>query len=409
MSSYIKIPKILLPNEKTDLEKWSVIACDQFTSQEGYWEQLKEYIQDAPSTLNLIFPEVYLNKVDQKEVVKEINAKMKEYLESNLFNEVNNFIYVERKLTDTLVRKGLIICVDLEAYDYSPNAKMPIRATEKTVRERLPVRVEIRKDATLDLPHICLFMDDIEDKVFGLIKKNKESYNKLYDFELNMNGGHITGYEVSNSSEVKKTIDSLLNKELLREKYGIDDELLFVVGDGNHSLATAKECWNLIKKNLSEEEIKKHPARYALCELQNIHDSSIIFEPIHRFLKNANSTFIKYLSEHLKGEGSIRVVYGNKEELISVNKDPTIAIADIQKSIDDYLLENDKISLDYIHGDSHLRELIEKEKGVAIFMPKVEKNTLFDYVVKNGVMPRKSFSIGSAESKRYYLESQRLY
>ncbi len=409
MNSYIKIPKILLPNEKTDLEKWSVIACDQFTSQEGYWEQLKEYIQDAPSTLNLIFPEVYLNKVDQKKAVKEINDKMKEYLESNLFNKVNNFIYVERKLTDSLIRKGLIICVDLEAYDYSPKAKMPIRATEKTVKERLPVRVEIRKDATLDLPHICLFMDDLQDKVFGLIKKNKESYNKLYDFELNMNGGHITGYEVSNSSKVKKTIDSLLNKELLREKYGIEDELLFVVGDGNHSLATAKECWNLIKKNLSEEEIKKHPTRYALCELQNIHDTSIVFEPIHRFLKNANSTFIKYLKEQLKGDGNIRVVYGNKEELISVNKDPTIAIADIQKAIDDYLAQNGKVSLDYIHGDSHLRELIEKEKGVAIFMPKVEKNTLFDYVVKNGVMPRKSFSIGSAESKRYYLESQRLY
>jgi len=398
--SYLEIPKVLLPNKSIDLEKWSVIACDQFTSQVEYWIGLAEYVKNSYSTLNLIFPEVYLDKIDNKAKVDLINSTMQLYLDKGIFNEYNGFIYVEREITPGVYRKGLMVCVDLEAYDYNPKAKLPIRATERTVKERLPIRIEIRKEAPLELPHICIFMDDAKNKVFNKLEDNKDKYEKLYDFYLNMNGGHIKGYLVNNSEDIKKDILSLVENR--------DDKLLFVVGDGNHSLASAKESWNLKKQSLTEEEIKTHPARFALCELQNVHDEAIIFEPIHRFIIGADEDCIDYLKKNLKGNGKIQVVYKGKLEDIAVNEDPTIAIADIQSVLDDYVSANPNIKIDYIHGDNYLLDIEMKQKGVGIFMPKIDKATLFDYVRKYGVMPRKSFSMGNAESKRYYLEAHKI-
>lgn len=404
--SYFKIPEILLPKKEYDYSKWATIACDQFTSQPDYWESLKYFVGDNKSTLNLVFPEAYLETVDKEAEVKKINKNMEEYLASNMFDSYNNFIYVERELEKGVVRKGIMIAVDLEAYDYSPNAKLPIRATERTVKERLPIRIEIRKDAPIEIPHICIFMDDREDKIMSSLKAKKKQMEKLYDFELSMNGGHITGYLVKDNEALQKKIDALLNPELLLEKYKTEEELLFVVGDGNHSLATAKECWNLIKPTLSEEEQKTHPARYALCELQNIHDEAIVFEPIHRFIGGANEDFIEYLQRTVDGEGSVKIVYEGIERTILVDSDPTVAIADLQNAIDKYMEKHPGMYIDYIHGDDYLLDVAKEKDGIALFMPKIEKNTLFSYVTKHGVLPRKSFSMGHAESKRYYLESR---
>ena len=404
--SYFKIPEILLPKKEYDYSKWSTIACDQFTSQPEYWEELKKYVGKEKSTLNLVLPEVYLETVDKEKEVKKINDTMEKYLKEKIFDTYESFIYVERELALGVIRKGIMIAVDLEAYDYAPDAKLPIRATERTVKERLPIRIEIRKDAKIEIPHICIFMDDREDKILSELAAKKKSMTKLYDFDLNMNGGHVAGYLVKNSKALEKQINSLLDKELLLEKYNTEEELLFVVGDGNHSLATAKECWELVKKDLSEEEKKTHPARYALCELQNIHDEAIVFEPIHRFIGGVDETFVDFLRHEIDGEGEIRLVYKGVERTLFVNSDPTVAIADIQKAIDKYMTKHPEMYIDYIHGDDYLLEVAQHKDGFALFMPKIEKNTLFSYVTKHGVLPRKSFSMGHAESKRYYLESR---
>ncbi len=404
--SYFKIPEILLPKKEYDYSKWSTIACDQFTSQPEYWEELKKFVGKEKSTLNLVLPEVYLETVDKEKEVKKINDTMEKYLKEKIFDTYESFIYVERELAPGVIRKGIMIAVDLEAYDYAPDAKLPIRATERTVKERLPIRIEIRKDAKIEIPHICIFMDDREDKILSELAAKKKSMTKLYDFDLNMNGGHVAGYLVKNSKALEKQINGLLDKELLLEKYNTEEELLFVVGDGNHSLATAKECWELVKKDLSEEEKKTHPARYALCELQNIHDEAIVFEPIHRFIGGVDETFVDFLRHEIDGEGEIRLVYKGVERTLFVNSDPTVAIADIQKAIDKYMTKHPEMYIDYIHGDDYLLEVAQHKDGFALFMPKIEKNTLFSYVTKHGVLPRKSFSMGHAESKRYYLESR---
>ena len=406
--SYFKIPEILLPKEEYDYSKWATIACDQFTSQPDYWESLKYFVGDAKSTLNLVLPEVYLESVDKEAEVKKINATMEQYLKDDMFDVYNHFIYVERELEKGVIRHGLMIAVDLEAYDYAPDAKLPIRATERTVKERLPIRIEIRKDAPIEIPHICIFMDDREDKIMQSIKRKRHSMQKLYDFDLSMGGGHVTGYLVEDSKNIEKQLNALLDEELLLEKYKTKEELLFVVGDGNHSLATAKECWNLVKKNLSEEEQKTHPARYALCELQNIHDEAIVFEPIHRFIGGANEDFIEYMQGALYGDGALKIVFRGTERTLLVDSDPTVAIADIQNAIDKYLAKHPEVYIDYIHGDEYLLEVAREKSGIALFMPKIEKNTLFSYVTKHGVLPRKSFSMGHAESKRYYLEARKV-
>ena len=404
--SYFKIPEILLPKKEFDYSKWSTIACDQFTSQPEYWDELKKYVGNAKSTLNLVLPEVYLETVDKEAEVKKINANMEKYLKDKIFDTYESFVYIERELAPGVIRKGIMIAVDLEAYDYAPDAKLPIRATERTVKERLPIRIEIRKDAPIEIPHICIFMDDRDNSIIESLSSKKKSMKKLYDFDLNMNGGHIAGYLIKDNKALEKKINTLLDKELLLDKYNTEEELLFVVGDGNHSLATAKECWELVKKNLTEEEKKTHPARYALCELQNIHDEAIVFEPIHRFVGGVEEDFIDYLTRNLDGEGFVKIIYKGVERNILVNADPTVAIADIQKAIDKYMEKHPSMYIDYIHGDDYLLEVANNKDGIALFMPKIEKNTLFSYVTKHGVLPRKSFSMGHAESKRYYLEAR---
>lgn len=405
----VEIPKILLPKKNIDYSKWSVIACDQHTSEEDYWNKVNLNTKGSLSTINLVLPEIYLKEGEAKvkERVAKINSNMKEYIDNDIFNEVNSFIFVKREMKKNLYHYGLMISVDLEEYDYSPKSNLPIRATEKTVPERLPVRIDIRLHAPLELPHILLLMDDRKDEIFNYLKKEINNMDKLYDFNLMENAGHIEGYKVNDSNKVKDMILNLLDPKTLKEKYGSDSPILFAVGDGNHSLAAAKECWNKIKAGLTEEEKKTHPARFALCELQNIYDESLEFEPIHRVVMNADKSFIDYLLE-LKGPNKVLMEYQNNKYYINVSNSPADAIFEIQNKIDSYLKDHKNVEIDYIHDEDSLRKVAKETNGIAIYMPTITKESLFNHVANEGVLPRKSFSMGSANTKRFYLEAKKI-
>lgn len=407
----VKIPKILLPKKEIDKSKWSVIACDQFTSQADYWEQVEEYVGNSPSTLRLIYPEVYLEREDKHARIEAINANMSKYLKKGLFEEFEGFILVDRTMNDGRHRLGLMIAVDLEDYEYTEENGALIKATEKTVVDRLPPRIEIRKGACLELPHIMMLMDDRSQKIIEKLYESRDFLEKAYDFELNMNGGRVTGYKVTNCSQILDEIAALLDEETLIEKYNSPKPILFAVGDGNHSLATAKECWKVIKKTLTPAQRAKHPARYALCELVNIHDKSLDFEPIHRVVFGVDKDFVHFMHDRLAaldGKEQVKVVFEETIYYWNVSDNPSDAIADIQSLMDEYAKTHPDMVIDYIHGDDHLYKVACEGHGVAVFMPKLQKDALFDYVVRRGVLPRKSFSMGHAEDKRYYLECRKI-
>lgn len=411
MKNTIKIPKILLPKVGVDKSKWSVIACDQFTSQPNYWEQLDKFVGNAPSTLRLIFPEVYLEGADKQERIKSINANMKKYLQEGIFEEFEGFVLVERITPDGQKRLGLVIAVDLEDYEYTPQNDALIKATEKTVVERLPARIEVRKGACLESPHIMMLMDDRKDRIIENLYARKEQFQLAYDFALNMGGGSIKGYKIKDCNGIIESINRLLDKDVLAEKYGSGKPILFAVGDGNHSLATAKECWNNIKKTLSRDDLDNHPARYALCELVNLHDESLEFQPIHRAVFGVGEEFVEYMKSSLAkldGESAVKVVFGSETYYWKVSSNASDAIADIQQLMDEYNKSHRDMVIDYIHGDEHLLNVAKEKNAVAVFMPCLEKDGLFDYVVRRGVLPRKSFSMGHAEDKRYYLECRKI-
>ena len=292
------VPEILLPGKEADMTKWAVVACDQYTSQPSYWNAVEDYVGDAPSTLHIIYPEVYLDAEDKEQRIEKICRTMQRYLDEKILEPLPpSFIYVERTI-GTGVRRGLIAALDLEEYDYHQGAQSLIRATEETVLDRLPPRIAIRKDAVLEAPHIMVLIDDPEKTVIEPITEAISDSDKLYDFDLMMDGGHITGYRVADSAEIERILNALsklADPEVFQDKYGISSDkgvLLFAMGDGNHSFATAKACWDSLKKDLSDDEKKNHPARYALVELVNVHDDSLMFEPIHRvFFRLIQSMF----------------------------------------------------------------------------------------------------------------------
>lgn len=400
-------PNILIPKENIDMTKWSVVACDQFTSQPEYWEELKEYVGDSYSALNLIFPEVYLSN-DNSERIANINVKMTEYTDKEIFREINDYILVVRDLPNGMRRLGLMMVVDLEDYEYTTINDALIKATEKTVVDRLPPRIEVRKNASLELPHIMLLVDDADKEIIESLYAQADKFEKLYDFDLNMKGGHIKGYKVPNSKEIAAKFDKLIAPETMKAKYNTKKQMLFAVGDGNHSLATAKACWQELKQKLDVNEIKNHPARFALCELVNLHDDSLVFEPIHRVLFGANENFILEMTKVLDGNARLKIMFRGKKYILNIPENPSDAIKDIQDFIDEYILEHNEIEQDYIHGDEHLKKVIEDKEAVGIFMPTIAKEGLFDYVIRRGVLPRKSFSMGNAEDKRYYLEARKI-
>lgn len=397
---------ILLPSCCDD-NKWSVVACDQFTSERKYWENLKEYVGDAPSTLKLIFPEAYLDDDDKDERIEKINAEMQNYLSNGVFRTIkHSFVLSKRDTKDGKSRLGLVAAVDLEDYCFTHPSHAKIRSTEGVVLERIPPRLKIRQDAPIELPHIMLLIDDRKKMVIESLYEDRENLEKLYDFDLNMDGGHLTGYRVD-ADRVIKLFDEY--EKSIQTLYGDDsNDFIFAVGDGNHSLATAQAHWNNIKQTLSEEERENHPARFALCEIENLHDDGIVFEPIHRFVFNVGDDFVDYMQSALSGEREVRAFSKDREYILHTSANGAQAIRDIQTAIDCYLSKHDGMSVDYIHGIEHLTAIANDNDGVAIVMPKIDKNELFSYVLTKGILSRKAFSMGEAEEKRYYYEAKRI-
>ena len=379
--------QILLPKTEA-LDKWAVIACDQFASQPEYWEKAKEYVSDAPSTLHLIWPEAQLND-DADTRIAAINQAMHRYLNQELFSTLENaFIYVERTLLSGKIRRGIVGALDLDCYDFMPGADCPVRATEKTVVERIPPRVNIRKDAPLELPHVLLLCDDPQQIIFSSIQKDKLPV--IYDFDLMLGGGHITGWLLQGE-----------NAEVLRRAIcqyeSTDKPVKYAVGDGNHSLAAAKTCYT--QSGLPE-------AKYALVELENIRDESQEFEPIHRIVKDTDPMAL--LAAIPQGEGYPLLWFsGSESGVVQLPlHEGQLPVGALQSFLDDYL-QTHPGETDYIHGDHSLKQLSEKENTIGFLLPPMEKGQLFAGIVADGVLPRKTFSMGHAQEKRYYLEARR--
>ena len=418
----MKIPfksgNILIP-KNVDMTKWSVVACDQYTSEPDYWNKVKEIVGDSPSTLNLTLPEIYLEENDVEERIKNINENMKKYIDEDLFTEyTDSMIYLERTQDDGKVREGLIGIVDLEDYSYEKGSQTLIRATEKTVIERIPPRMKVRENALLELPHIMILIDDDKKEIIENLKNEVNEEDKVYDFDLMQKGGHIKGYRLNENSinEVITKLEALADKDNFEKKYDVSDKgvLLFAMGDGNHSLATAKACYEKLKESLSEEEYLNNPARYALVELVNLHSEALEFEAIHRVLFDVDvedlvDSLNKYYNINEDGNGQ-------KFELITKDYDKTlyienpksnIPVGSIQIFLDEYL-ENHTGKIDYIHGEDVTKELGSKEGNVGIIFDSMEKGDLFKTVILDGALPRKTFSMGHSHDKRFYLEARKI-
>lgn len=476
MSNCFNPANILLPNDGIDMEKWSVIACDQFTSQADYWDAVEKYVADAPSTLNVVFPEIYLGTITKhendcnssgdgvknaeyasmtdEERIKYINNTMDKYLTDGILKQAvtDGYVLVERT-TESGVRLGIVGLIDLDDYDFDPKKKTLIRATEGTVISRIPPRVKIREHAAIELPHVMLLVDDPVDGQNGELCRNESQENavniaaikhgiieyvyairdtlrKLYDTKLMQEGGHIRGYAIEGEA-AKQVTEAFAAKQ---ESCG---GFLFAVGDGNHSLATAKTCWENIKKSgkFTEEQLKTHPARYALVEICNLHSEALEFKPIHRLLTNVDvKDMLSFFEAEITKQGlesaeGDEIVFeyiesgnddsakqANGNEAVSennyginiTNRGDRLPVEILQGILDKYLETHDNVSIDYIHGDEALHGLVQETKGCGIFLQSIDKRTLFPAINAGGVLPRKTFSIGEANEKRYYMECHKI-
>ncbi len=434
----IAIPEILLPQKGTDLEKWAVIACDQFTQDKDYWIQVEKAAGENPSTLQIIFPEIYLEREGKAERIRSIHQAMNDFLKNRIFEEPKKgFIYIERTTPYQPCRRGLIIAIDLEAYDWYPQRKNLIRASEGTLTERLPPRMDIRREAPIESPHILLLMDNDDDSILKHLAARAKKNKPVYEGSLMMKSGHISGWFIDDEESFQFMAEKL---EALAEKanarYKTDDNVpfLFAVGDGNHSLATAKSVWEEYKQaHQDDPDLMKHPARYALVELENIYDPGIAFEPIHRVIFNATIEDItgalmdlegfqfkkvdneKQLAKLVADEKMPRTRYGlydGKTALLIETIAPGISTYHLQPLLDEFLKYNEGTGIDYIHGQDEvfrLANLDKQAKTVGILLPPVKKEDLFFTVAQGGALPRKSFSMGEAPEKRFYLECRRLF
>lgn len=395
---------ILLPSKGTDMPKWAVIACDQYTSQPEYWHKAEDIVGTSPSALGIIYPEVYLS--DGPARIGTICKTMKKYISDGVVSQqvTNGFVLVERQILHG-TRLGLIGAVDLEQYDFMPDAKTSIRATEGTVLSRIPPRVKIRENAVLECPHVMLLANDLQKELIEPVAAKKDNLRKLYDFDLMLGGGHIAAYAVED-----KAAKELTDKIAAMQKGS--DSLFLAVGDGNHSLATAKTCWENIKKGLSQEEIAFHPARYSLVEVINLHDDSLIFEPIHRVVFDADETdmtssfnrYVKNLGMSLI-DGADIIFEGTSKKSYSIDGIGSILpVAILQDFLDKYLKEHRDVSVDYVHGKDNVEKLVHEKNVLGILLKTINKNALFPAIEAGGVLPRKTFSIGEADEKRFYIE-----
>ena len=404
----LKMPQILLPDARFDLTKWAVVACDQYTSQPDYWRRVQTLVGDAPSALNLIYPEAWLDQGDGR--VDAINRAMRDYETTVLTRTITGFVLVERTIAAGR-RLGLVAAVDLEQYDFSRGAQSLIRPTEGTILERIPPRVRIRQRASLELPHILLLVDDPARTLIEPLYAARDGLEKLYDFELMAGGGHIRGWRVGEEAALEPALSGLMDRA---------EGLLFAVGDGNHSLATARQCWLNIREGLSPEERQTHPARWALAEINNLHDPALVFEPIHRALFGADAQALRRdFAAWLAGRGMALRDCASEKAMFTLTaegvdwplrveglKNP-LPLATLQPFLDEWLAGQAGVSIDYIHGEDALRDLA-KEGAVGILLPAMDKHALFESVRRGGPLPRKTFSMGEANEKRYYLEARKI-
>ena len=422
----LHIPEIMLPKEGTDYYKWAVVACDQFTSEPEYWEEVESIVGDSPSTLRLMLPELYLEKPDEAERIKAVRAAMDEYLADGTLRIMEPGCMLIKRTAEGRTRLGLVIATDLEAYDFNKGSTSLTRATEGTVVERIPPRLRIRGDAPIEMPHILILIDDPDKTVIEpLVNQPGEV---IYDTDLMMDGGHITGTFIKeeNLSGMKDALSALYDKA--EAKYGAGNVIFQAMGDGNHSLATAKTAWENIKKDLTPEEIENHPARYALCEIENIHDDGIVFEPIHRviFANNGQSgdELVAHVVELLdKNNGKAYLAAadaaapagafeipcmtsGGKGKIIVEGPENKLEVGCLQQVLDIMVKEEKSCEIDYIHGADVVERLSAKEGNAGFLLPAMDKFMLFPAVAADGALPRKTFSMGEANEKRYYIESR---
>ena len=404
---------ILLPDfEKTAGEKWACIACDQFTSEPEYWEETERTVGDAPSALRLVLPELYLGEGDGARIEK-IHAAMEEYEKGVLTEHKNAMIYLCRLCPTGKVREGLIGKIDLEAYDYHKETAAPIRATEGTVLSRIPPRVRVRRGAALELPHVMLLVDDAENKLFSMLKSAKDGMKQAYSFPLMQGGGKAEGYFLGEKEQAEAL-------EILTSLHaGEKDPLVFAVGDGNHSLASAKAYYEELKESLGEAA-KTHPARYALVEVVNIHSEALVFEPIYRVVFGADradlmSAMSEFASTRKGGGGRQKVTVVFKEDNEKCKENFTfgdgahsLTVGTLQMFLDEYVASHEGVEVDYIHDIASLEALAMKDGAVGFLFDGMEKSELFSAVDRDGSLPRKTFSMGSAREKRYYLEARRI-
>lgn len=403
--------ELLLPRN-TDLSKWSVVACDQYTSQPEYWEKVGARVGDAPSTLHMIFPEVWLDKPDREKRISAINRAMEDTLKSGvLAPEGDAFVYVERTLGPGRIRRGLVGKLDLEAYEYGAGSCSPVRPTEGTVESRLPPRIEIRAHAPLELPHILVLVDDPEGTVLENLA-GRSDLPQAYRFPLGENGGEIRGRLVRGEAAGQVT-------DALTALFADGGGLSIAVGDGNHSLATARACFEQLKKTVPENVWRNHPARWALVELVNIHDPALTFEPIHRLVTGADPGALLAFLEDACGAKqpdspgeTVVCVMGGREKPLRISTQGTVsglAVERLQQALDRWLEEHRGTgAIDYIHGEDDVRELARRDNAVGLLLPAMEKSALFSTVRERGALPRKTFSLGEAWEKRYYLEARKI-
>jgi len=429
----LQIPEVYLPGPGIDPHKWAVIACDQFTSEPEYWHEVEKLVGDSPSTLRITLPEVFLESPQKDELTKKAQQSMANYLQEGLFQKVDGLILVERAINGA-VRRGIMIALDLDRYDYSKGSQSLIRATEGTIIERLPPRMKIREGASLELPHILVLIDDPQKTVIEPLAAQTANLKKLYDFDLMLGSGHLTGYLVEDPSLLEKVINALTqlaDPQTFQSKYDLSnpqDVLLFAMGDGNHSLATAKAIWEKIKDQVGPD----HPARYALVELENVHDDALVFEPIHRVLFNVKQDFktamqsefgnrfayqsckdLESMLEAVENQPSNEQVMGVVEPagfgLIKISQpELNLAVGTLQQFLDKWLKSGAAASIDYVHGADVVAKLGSQTGNLGFILPGMDKSDLFKTVILDGALPRKTFSMGEAKEKRFYMECRKI-
>lgn len=428
-----RVPHIIMPKKGTDLSKWAVIACDQYTSEPEYWQETERVVGTAPSTLRLTLPEVYLEEPDVSARISTIHQTMQQYVaDGTLYTLPAGFVLTERQSGGAHPRRGLVLAMDLEDYEYKAGSQSLIRPTEKTVEERIPPRLAVRRGASLELPHIMILIDDPERTVIEPLFDKKDSFETLYDTDLMQNGGHITGWFIPEGDEteaIQQHLEALCDRDAFNKKYGCTDAhalLPYAVGDGNHSVATAKAYWDEVKQELSEAERADHPARFVLVEVVNIHDESLIIEPIHRLLFNVDvddllDASVAYFAKHGCSAELAAAGTGKADEhtqvfpfisdkrcgdLIVKNAPYSLPLASLQAFLDDYYASHADAKIDYIHGTDVIEARGTQPGNMGFFLPDIAKNDLFRGVIFDGVLPRKTFSMGEAHEKRYYLEAK---